>query len=108
MTEYQGEEGPVLSDKDREYLEAMHQNLQAAIAACHSPLDSMVLGHLEMAADLIHRQLELDMYHEWGPAMELDAALAKNDGQKFLFLDNDNDDDDAIPTADELGDWFDT
>ena len=80
-------------------------NIATTIEACCEPLDSKVLGLLEISHDIINQQLSMDIYHEWGPIMELDQTISKKDnGQKFLFLDNDNKD--AGPSAEELEEWL--
>ena len=107
MTDYTPTDGPALTPEHREYLTTLQENLAYAIEACHEPLDAKVLGLLEIAYDIIDQQLKLDLFHEWGPAMELDQAVAKKpDGQQFLFLDNDTTEETDTPSAEDLEKWF--
>ena len=108
MTEYEDTDGPALSPKQREYLETLKTTLETTIEACQEPLDAKVLALIEIAHDIVDQQLKLDLFHEWGPAMELDQAVAnKPDGQQFLFLDNDTTPKETeTPSAEDLEQWF--
>ncbi len=107
ITEYEDTDGPALSPKQIEYLETFKTALETAIEACQEPLDAKVLGLLEIAHDIVDQQLKLDLFHEWGPSMKLDQAIAKkDDGQQFLFLDNDTTEETETPSAEDLEKWF--
>ena len=104
MTEFDNSNENALTPEHREYLYILQENLAHAIEACHEPLDAKVLGLLEIAYDIIDQQLKLDIFHQWGPGMELGQIISnKSDGQKFLFLDNENTD---APSAEDLRKWF--
>lgn len=107
--EYEETDGPALDKEQRKYLENFMKTLASIIETCHEPLDAKTLGLLEIAYDIVGQQLKLDVYHEWGSLMELDQAITNEDnGQKFLFLDNDNQEekDTTTPSAEDLKRWF--
>lgn len=106
-TKYEDIDGPALNEEQRLYLKTIMETLEEIIDVCNEPLDAKVLGLLEIAHDTIKQQLDLDLFHEWGPMMELDQAVAKKtDGQKFLFLDNDEEKDTDTPSVEDLERWF--
>ena len=116
MTEYEDSDGPALTEEQRVYLRGIMDAISEVICACHQPIDAKALALLEITHDIIDQQLKIDIFHEWGPAMELDQAVTnKPEGQKFLFLDNedskkpasfDDDKDTAPPSAEDLKRWF--
>ena len=104
-SEFFDTDGPALDPSQRKYLESLMKNIETCIELCHEPLDAKVLGLLEITHDIIDQQLKLDIYHEWGATMELDQAISnKEKTKKFLFIDEDNED--TIPTKEELEGWF--
>ena len=97
---------PALSPKEIEYLQAIMKNLAAVIETAHEPLDTKALALLEITHDMILQQIDTDIYHEWPVEVKVDQALTqKNDGQTYLFIEDDNDND-AGPTVEELNSWL--
>jgi len=107
MTEYEESDEPVLSDEEKAYLVKMMENLQILIEAAKEPMDSKVLGLLEIAHDTLLEQLQLDKYYTWGPTLDEVEQVEhvntnKPKGKKFLFIKEENE----PPSAEELENWF--
>jgi len=104
MNEFEESKQPSLSEEQKQYLETVMEYLKVTINECREPLDSKVLGLLEIAHDIIHGQIQMDIYYEWAPITKLDQAIAeKDEDQTFLFIEEDN----STPTKEQLKKWFD-
>jgi len=103
MTEYEESDEPVLSEEDREFLIKAMKDMEVLIESTREPMDSKVLGLLEIAHDMLFEQIELDKFYTWGPALEVEhASTHQPEGKKFLFIKEEEE----PPSAEELENWF--
>jgi len=106
MTTFKESDDPTLTEKDLKYISKMMENIESLISWSREPMDSKVLGLLEMAYDMLSEQVYFDKHYTWDKAKvePIEQVNARNTPKekKFLFLNDSH----TPPSAEELEEWF--
>jgi len=85
-----------LSEKQREWIQALMSALEQIIETLGEPIDTKVLGMLEITHDMLEQQLVMDIYYEWDKE---DKGDKEGKVDKINGTGN-------LPTSEELNEWF--
>jgi len=82
--------GRALTDEQIDYLDKLAKAINVVLDECREPVDTKVIGLLEIAHDIVVQQAQLDVYYEWD--------YVASSGTKA--------EEPPSPSADDLNRWF--